>query len=469
MRRPVARWLALLSLLAAPAVPRAAEITDVATAFEPDNPFDFRLRLGYEYTTKSAALKREHEGLAGQDKIDIFKDLVYAQQRHALKVRAEVSLYTDLMLSIEMPLVLSQNASFSYDTRKGSECIYRGSDANCVNADNSMTTNSVFTEDHNDPDPTHYIVPNAGFDAQNKGTGFDAASTLVFRGPKRGGEGASVLDTLNFGLTYAILSQRRDKTKPTWTIAAEYRLSIGNVMRFDRTRPEANTGVADGLDHFIFRTALSRQFRWFDPYIQFWFDFPFVRRDDTLFFSLGPTAKNQFPQIGGGTTFGIELIPYERPAENYKIAFDIAGRINGKFDGRGYSEAWELFASSPALDCNAAWNPACDPAQTKNNYQGKAFTGITTIEDYAAIGAHIALNMQVTKWVRFRAYFDYQRDQAHFITVDDVGRPEQDGSRVSKASEYNPAFRPVINEIGRRYRVDDVDTFVLGIWGQAMF
>lgn len=468
MRRPVARWLCV-ALLAAPALAPAAEITDVATAFEADNPFDFRLRFGYEYTTKTAAIKREHEGAAGQDKINIFKDLVSSQQRHALKLRAEFSLYTDLMVSIDLPVILSDSRSVSYDTRKGSECIYKGAEANCVNGDNSMTTNSVTTEDHSDTDPSHYILPNSGFDAQNKGNGFDAGSNLVFRGPKRGGDGASAFDTLNFALTYAILSQRRDATKPTWTLSAEYRLSVGNVMKFDRTRPEANTGVADGLDHFMVKTAMSRRFKWIDPYIQFWFDYPFARRDDTLFVNLGPKAKNQIPQIAGGTIFGLELIALDRPAEQYKIAFDLAGRIQGKFDGRGYSEAWEIFASSPALECSPMWNPACDPAQTTNVYQGKAYSGLTTIENYATIGAHIGLNMQVSKWVRFRAYFDYQRDQAHFITVDDVGRPDADGQRVSKASEYNPAFRPVINEIGRRYRADDIDTFSFGIWGQAMF
>ena len=41
--------------------------------------------------------------------------------------------------------------------------------------------------------------------------------------------------------------------------------------------------------------------------------------------------------------------------------------------------------------------------------------------------------------------------------------------RVSLPEEYNPAFRPVINEIGRRYKVDDVDVYSGGVWGQVMF
>ena len=471
-----ARWLLLALSVAAPGSLRAAEVTDTATAFEADNPFDFRLRVGYQYSTKTAAIKREHEG-AGQQKVEVFKDLVYQQTRHTMGLRAEFGLYQDLMFSVELPFVMSDNRSLSYDQRLGGGCNYvptDGNPPNCVNADNSSTTNSTFTEEHNgDTDPTHYIVPFGGYDAPGSREGqqsmYPAGDTRVFGGPSRGGSGGNLFDTLNLGLTYALLSQRRDDTKPTWIINLEYQLSIGTVMTFSRDRPDANHGISDGLDHIVAKTAVSRRFKWVDPYAVFWFDYPFVRRDDTLYWDLGATAKNQMPQMSGGVRFGLEGVPYEKVKEGYKIALDVNARIEGKFDGRGYSEIWEMLASSPALACDPKWNPACDSSMTINKYQGKPYSGLTTIENYASIGAEAALTVQATKYVRFRANFIYKHDQSHLLTTDDVGKPTTAGSRVSAPGEYNPAFRPIINEVGRRYKVDDVDMYTVGLWGQMMF
>src|SRR5437762_3390441 len=125
MRRASAQAALLLLVLGGASAPArfagAAEVTDVASAFDKDNPFDFRLRVGYEFSSKTAAIKREHEGNPSQQQIDLFKDLVYTQTRHTLSLRAEFGIYVDLMFSVDLPFVLSDNRSLSYDKRKGSE------------------------------------------------------------------------------------------------------------------------------------------------------------------------------------------------------------------------------------------------------------------------------------------------------------------------------------------------------------
>jgi hypothetical protein len=138
-----------------------------------------------------------------------------------------------------------------------------------------------------------------------------------------------------------------------------------------------------------------------------------------------------------------------------------------------------MFASSPALDCKVSDNPSCDSTQTQNKYQGQPYTGLTLIENYATLGADLGLVVQAGKYARFRLNFDYTTDQSHFITIDDVGRAFDPGkgngcdvpvsNRVSRPCEFNPAYRPVINEVGRRYKVDSVNVFNLGVWGQVMF
>src|SRR5207237_10897362 len=88
--------------------------------------------------------------------------------------------------------------------------------------------------------------------------------------------------------------------------------------------------------------------------------------------------------------------------------------------------------------------PAC--ALPGNPYSG-AYTGITTIENYASIGADLAVGAQVGQHFRMRAAFDYGHDQSHFISGEDIGVPQTASGRVMSPSEYNPAYRQTIDQI----------------------
>ncbi len=82
MRRAWAALLVAVAAAAAPGPVRAADVTDVATAFDEDDPFDFRLRVRYDHTEKRAQIKREVEGLSSsQSAIAILRDLAYACRR----------------------------------------------------------------------------------------------------------------------------------------------------------------------------------------------------------------------------------------------------------------------------------------------------------------------------------------------------------------------------------------------------
>ena len=451
-------------------VATAAELTDVASSFDDDNPFDLRLRVGYAHEWKSASIKREIE-LSGQDEIVNYKDLLYARSRDLLGMRLELGLFQDLMLYGELPLVLRDSRDYKFDQSLGKGCVYpgQGTTANCVNGSNSSTL-------------ADGIVPQAGYDATlstpTTPIGFPPASDLVFRGVARGGSGLDALDTINLGLAWAPLSQKRDDTKPTWIINFEGQISVGNIMKFDRAMPDANHGVSEGLHRLFFRTMVSHRFRFFEPYLGFWYMLP-VARDDGLFIDYGQTQKFKGPQQAGGTVFGFEAIPYDRKDGKFKIALDLRGRIEAKFDGRGYSEAWEFLASSPALACDPKWNPACDSTKISNPYQGKPYTGLTRIENYATLGAEAALVLQLSKYARLNLSLQYTHDQGHRISSDDVGQAYNPnvgdgcssaiGARVMRPCEYNPAFRSVINQVGRRYFVDNVDLLRIGVWAQAMF
>ncbi len=454
----------LVALLGAP-VARAADLTDLASSFDDDNPFDFRFRVRYDHSEKRAQIKREVEGLnpngVQQDRILNFKDLVYAQSRDVLTLRAEVGLFQDLMLHVELPVVLNETSSLSFDQGAGDGCRFPpDQNPNCVNATNSTTIRDG-------------ILPMGGFDAQRSGAtlGGNRVFNAPVRGASGGGSAGDSFDTFNVGLSWAPVNQRRDDTKPTWTLGIEGDFSIGNIKAFDRSRPGANHAVSEGIHKLYARTAISKRFRYFDPYIGFWYMYP-IARGDSLFKDYGPSQKIKNPQQQGGTVFGLEMVPFERPADSYKLAIDLRGRIEAHFNGKGYSEMWEAFASSPALACDSSYNPSCDPMQTSpktNAYQGQPYTGITAIENYATLGADVALAGQVGKHAHFRLGFEYSHDGSHVITDDDIGTPSNGHSRVMDPSEFNPAYRAIIDQTGRRYRVDNVNVYNVYLWGQLMF
>jgi hypothetical protein len=436
MRRAWAWWLVAVAWTALPAPARAADITDVASAFDEGNPFDFRFRVRYDHTEKRARIRREVEVLTPtQASIAMVDDLAYRFSQDALTLRTEFGLFQDLMLYAELPVYLAQGESYAFD----------GS----VTAASSTTVRDMIAP-----------APMSG--------------TTVFTGASRGaagGSGLDAFDTINLGLSWAPVSQVRDATKPTWVLTFEPQISFGNIMAYDRAMPNANHAVSEGVHRLIFRTAISRRWQFIEPYMTFWYLYP-IARGDSLFKDYGPAQKWKNPMQQGGTTFGAELVPFERVKEGYKLYFDVRGRLEGHFQGRGYSEGWELFAASAPLACDmaqAGFNPACDPAQTTNAYQNQPFTGLTTIQSYATLGVDLAVGAQITKYLRLRATFEYYHDQAHFITGEDIGVPMTSSGRVMSANEFNPAYRAIIDQIGRRFFVDDVNIYNVNVWAQAMF
>jgi len=439
---------------------RAAEPTDVSSSFDENNRFDFRFQVRYDHTETRAQIKRELQGLsADQQTTLLLKDLVYSHYRDQVALRAEVGLYHDLALHFELPIIIEESTFYEFDQSAGADCAFPPqANPNCVDASNSTTLRDG-------------LVPAAGYDARGNGV---ALPSGLFRGAlrgARGGSGADAFDTFNVGLSWAPISQARDDTKPTWLVMVEGQFSIGNVKAFDRASPDANHGVSDGTHRLHIRTALSRRYKYLEPYWALWYLLS-VPRSDSLYVDYGRSQKTKNPQMRGGVLAGAEVIPIDRPAKQYKLAIDVRGRVEGHFGGRGYSEAWELLAGSPALACDqamAGYNPQCDPAAPSNPYRDNpAFTGVTTIENYASLGADLSLQAQIGPYLRVRTGFEYTHDRGHFITGDDIGTP-LNGGRVTRPAEFNPAYRPVIDLVGRRYRVDNVNTYNFYVSAQVMF
>ena len=462
------------ALALAPAAARAADETRVATAFEDNNPFDVFFSVGWKYENKLARIKREFE-LPGRTNngIEIVKDLKYERQRNTLNLRADIGVTWDLAIFIEAPLVLgdTRTLSFDQDSEKG-PCTFSGTVPTCVDQTNSTTLN-----DTNPMGQT--ILPNSmegyGLNATGTAPQLYTSGTKVFEGPNRSG-----LESLNLGLNWAVLNQRKDDTKPTWTVGFEARLQVTDTQKFDRSfttgRP-VDTSVGLGYHVMRFQSYISKRFLHVDPYMGFWWEAPMVHSQEafpdyttpgSLGSMTGTGQKNVNPQQVAGTTFGFEAIAFESEKDKQRVGIDFQGRIVAHFEGRGWSEMWEVFAcnkSDPAPFTSSLCNPPSDP------FNLQSFPGTTDIENYASFGGDVGVTVQVGEFVHFRAAFGADHDQGHIITFTDAGKDKNMDGMVDPASkdEFNPLHHQQIDLVGRRYRVEDSTTYHVNVQGMLMF
>ncbi|MBC8071712.1 MAG: hypothetical protein IAG13_25530 [Deltaproteobacteria bacterium] len=472
--------LAAVTLAYSPTA-RAAEVTRVATAFEEDNRFDIHFGVAYTYNFKSASILREwNSGAAGDDQNRLVKDLRYRQQRHLLTPSLEIGLWHDLALYMSLPITLSDQRDYSFDQRQDN-CVYGDQvppepEATCVNKNNSTTVRDG-------------IVPRDGFDASSNGDPFNQytgpGTELIFKGPVRRG-----LDQLNVGLKYGILNQAKRAHMPTWIIGAEGRFAVGRTMTFSRDivddDPSGNHRVGRKIHELGLWTSISRRHRFLEPYFTaFWRQSLRAQGSEFKDYSSSGAQGTVSPQSTAGMSFGTEIVPFERKAKSIKVSVLLEGSAVLHYGGRGYSEIWELLADSPAMvgatdptqasNCSAAAAGAyaqANPGDSDYVAQGGSsctrFNGITDLQDYGTFGFNGALNLHLGRYARLMLGVNVQTDTRHYLTVANRGKADggADDDRVEpNTREVNPVRRDVVDNVGRRYVIDDV----VDLYGYARF
>lgn len=450
---------------------QAAEVTRVATAFEEGNQFDIHFGVAYDFSFKRAAVLREWNAGPGDTSTGLVKDLLYRQQRHTILPTMEIGLWHDLAIYATLPVVLSDSRNYAFDQR-ADDCVFGDSpDANCVDKQNSTTIRDG-------------IIPEGGFDATSSADPFGQytgdSTELIFNGPVRRG-----LDQLHVGLKFGILSQRTRSHMPNWLIGLEGRFAVGRAMTFSRdiinNDPDGNDRVGRRIHELGAWTALSRRYRFLDPYFTaYWMQS--VRASGSLFedFSNLGAQRDVNPQSTAGMTFGSEIVPWEREAKGMKVAVYLSGSAILHYGGRGYSEIWELLADSPAMvgtndptqadRCDrsvalqsAAANPGSSSYLTDGGNACDKFQGITSLQDYGTFGFDGGLNLHLGKRARINLGVKASTDTRHFITFTSRGDASAasgagtDPDRVDQGTvEVNPLRRDVVDTVGRRFAVDDV-------------
>ena len=434
------RRLALLVVLVASLPARAAEVTRVVSALDEDDTFDLNLTATWLHDVKSALVNREQETATG---LALVKDLKYARIRDVLDMRLDFGVLWDVGLHVDAPLVLHDSNHLDFDSG--------------VFAADANMTNSTTISDGILPPPS--------------------GSSHLFSSPTRKG-----FENLGLGVTWAVFNQRRDDTKPTWTLGFDAKLDVFKDMRYDPADPNGNTAVGLGYHQMIWSTWVSKRFRYFDPYFGASYMLP-VRTNGSIFQNQGGGQTVVNPQQQASVVIGVEQIAWENAARQQRITIEARAHMEEHFAGRNYSEMWEPLAGSSSCQagstdltgCRASLDqvaqaPVINGVTQPLTVRGAPFPGVTDIEAYGTFGGDLGLNVQVGPYIRFRSLFGLSVDAPHFITNASPGVAGPDG-RVNSdnPAQANPVYRESIDLPGRRYRIEQSETWHLVVEGSLMF
>src|SRR5262245_12434184 len=160
-------------------------------------------------------------------------------------------------------------------------------------------------------------------------------------------------------------------------------------------------------------------------------------------------------QQQAGVHFGFEAIPWENPRQQQRISLEFSGRVEAHFEGRGYSEMWEIFAYGGDPSINGPLVLDADP--TTLAVQPMPHPGVPVIDDSPTTAGRCGVRGPGAANAKFGASLESANDQKHRITWTDAGNEGPDANDVidNGTDEVNPLHAPVIDVTGRNYIADD--------------
>jgi hypothetical protein len=443
--------LALAHISVAGAVAYANPAGVVPTAAYPGVGEEVHIRVDYEYDIDNAQITREQVGDPTADPLAplaTHRDLAFRQTRHFLTPKIEIGIYHSSWISFAVPIVLAQSSEL--DLAKG------------VDRANSTTL-------------ADGILPPGGFDARDPMT--PPAGNVVFRSINRAG-----VPELRGGFGLAPMNQALDPTKPTWKLGVEGRFAIGRVMRFDALDPGSQTGVSTGVHELRVWTSVDRRFHHFEGWLEAFWQVPVYTRKTALFKDPGFGATNVDPSQTAGVSFGLETYLVNDAQTGNRVSLDLGTRLNAHFEGRGYSEMWEVFALAGDTRRNPNNPLVLDSDPTMAGVQALSHPGISNLENYLETAGRVALRAKLGSHVSFAALGEVIWKTDHVITFADAGvdlpscstgaQPCEmdDNDLVTPGTqEVNPLHVRTIDLVGHRYHSESNRGYVLGAEAQVLF
>jgi hypothetical protein len=442
-----------------------ATFTDVVDAFDHGSTWSFRLSAGYQYQLHTATVERELRAITDPSTgiPQVARVGQYRETTHTLLANAELALYHDLALTFGVPVVLS-------NTRE----LRRFPDANATEGQAALSDGW-----------THEGMPTSLFQLGDSG----------FRGPERAG-----IDQVRLGLSWSILNQQRDRSKPTWVVRFEWRPPVGPTMRACNSNPAmgvascpspesvptvpasgvnstgptlrsapmtgGGAGISRGLHGLYFQTSLSRRMGYVEPYAALDVLAEFPQRDTPFKYLDTPYGLlANFPPIVGNLTVGAEVIPWENRETWQRVLLDFRVRGTYRSQGRDYSVLYDALGSSPSRALALAGCPSNVRNDDGTCQPGRSvfFDGLTSTASSMALGTNITLAFQAARFLRFSVVGGLTWVTPRTITATDAcnpstnpppEHPEWRGGCVSNSAP-DPLHRPAIDAPGNRFRTSD--------------
>ncbi len=458
-----------------------AEILRIVDAFDEMNPYDLHLSLGFRYTSRRGDIYRE--GTESSSDTYTRADVPVAEYREntsRLETRADIGLYHDLALVVRMPIVLSRSSEL---TRLGEgEVDQTDNLAGAYRADG--TQEQLFS--------------------------------LPFDSPARSG-----IEYLAVGFDLGLMNQHRDRVLPTWIIGAETRFSVSEPMHACRANAATgqvacaapgdidrdgsadatdgsgsprSPGVSRGTTGFEVHTYFSKRLLAIEPYggIRTLFEFADSNSEfDSL--DTGGFALSNFP-IEGTLLMGLSAYPWQALDKFQRVAVDFRYEGTYRSEGLDYSELFDALGSSDARNSlrtanyteymageDAQGNPrsVVDP-----DSRAVYFNGITDVQQHLAHRLLAEITWQPGEYVRFKAGAAYRYVQPHLITsaqscnlngeatpatagrCRSVGQNADGSTTVTPNGVPNPNYRPAIDAVGHRFKMDG--THEIDAWLSAI-
>ncbi len=263
----------------------AAEVTEVADAFDPKNPYDINLNIQFVNQHHFSNIKREYNNY-NQDqwytdnngqkyyttdsrRVETleFKGNPAAEYKSTLLLSGEVGLYKNLSVSFDLPFVLTDEYSLK-----------------TMNSDKSKSLKGQ-----------GYIPDYDQLKYNHKGVG-----------------------DISFGTQWAPFDQSRGVDAFSWLLGLKVKFPTGEVADPEGMNTTENGalivagkegGVGDGLFMFYLRTAVSKKYEVSEPYLQFQVGLP----------AKGSKTIIDKPKKEYALNMGSDFSVWEKPEDKQKI------------------------------------------------------------------------------------------------------------------------------------------------------
>ncbi|HET6612209.1 MAG TPA: hypothetical protein VFG83_09480, partial [Kofleriaceae bacterium] len=237
----------------------------------------------------------------------------------------------------------------------------------------------------------------------------------------------------------------------------------------DREDPGTNTGVGRVVHEVRVATSVAKHTSWSIPYIEVYWLAPIATRDDALFDDLGFGQTSADLQQHAGAHYGFTSVLWRDPSEAQSVGIQARGSVDVAFEGRAYTDIWEMLAY--AGDTRTGGPLILDRDPVQDGVQALSHPGISNVENYLTLGGGLGIHADLGETVRFSAGVDVIFAQAHAITFADAGTDSDDpGTLIDRGTaEVNPFAVPTIDLTGHRYRAEGGITARFGITARALF